>query len=124
MQKLKKDLKSLTADLKKLTKKTDMIVKKVEKLEKKVTAKKTKIKSIPKPKSRDKATSKPVKRTSGRVTATSTVLSIIENRKRGIDTAGLRTKTGFDERKIWNIINILKRQGKIKSKKTGIYIKA
>lgn len=124
MQKLKKDLKSVTGDLKKLTKKTDMMLKKVEKLEKKISTKKPKRKTKTKIKGRPKATKRPAKRSTGRVTATGTVLSIIEKRKKGIDTAGLRVKTGFDERKIWNIINILKRQGKVKSKKAGVYIKA
>ena len=122
MQKLKKDLKSVTIDLKKLTKKTDMMLKKVEKLEKKLSTKKPKRKT--KAKAKASVAKKAVKKKAGRVTATGTVLSIIEGRKKGINTAQLQAKTGFDERKIWNIINILKRQGKVKSEKPGVYVKA
>ena len=122
MQKLKKDLKSVTGDLRKLAKKADMMLKKVEKLEKKLSAKKPKRKTKTKTKAR--VAKKTAKKKPGRVTATGTVLSIIEKRKKGINTAQLQAKTGFDERKIWNIINILKRQGKVTSEKTGVYVKA
>jgi hypothetical protein len=95
-----------------------MMLKKVERLEKKLSAKK------PKRKTKKKTAKRPVRKGAGRVTATGTVLSIIQKRKRGINTAELRAKTGFDERKIWNIINILKKQGKVKSKQAGVYIKS
>jgi hypothetical protein len=100
------------------------MLKKVEKLEKKLSTKKPKRKTKAKIKARPKRGKRVARKSSGRVTATGTVLSIIEKRKKGINTAALRTKTGFDERKIWNIINILKKQGKVKSKQAGVYIKA
>ena len=40
------------------------------------------------------------------------------------DNAALKNKTGFQGRKIWDIIYKLKKQGKIKSERKGTYVKA
>jgi len=58
------------------------------------------------------------------VSASSTLMAIIQRSKKGVDTAALKKKTGFEERKIWNVINSLKSHGLIKSGGRGIYIKA
>ncbi len=58
------------------------------------------------------------------VSASSTLLAIIRRSKKGVDTAALKKKTGFEERKIWNVINSLKSRDLIKSGGRGIYIKA
>lgn len=58
------------------------------------------------------------------ITAADTVLKIIKRSKEGVDTATLKKKTGFGEKKIYNIIYKLKNQGKIKAGKRGIYMKA
>lgn len=60
----------------------------------------------------------------GRPSATATVLELIECSKKGISTAKIKEKTGFDEKKIWNIINRLKKEGKVKNIKRGLYGKA
>ena len=60
----------------------------------------------------------------GKVTATSSVSDIIMNSRKGVSTSQIKERTGFDEKKIWNIINRLKKQGKIKSEKKGHYVKA
>lgn len=57
------------------------------------------------------------------VTAIGTVLSVIRRSRKGVDTARLKEKTGFEERKIWNIIKMLKKQDKVKSGGIGIYMK-
>lgn len=59
----------------------------------------------------------------GKVTATGAVLDAILGAPGGIDTKTLANDTGFPERKIRNIIMRLKKQGKIKTKKRGVYIK-
>jgi hypothetical protein len=51
------------------------------------------------------------------------VFGIIERNKGGVNTNTLKKRTGFDDKKIWNIINRLKQQGKVKSAKTGVYVK-
>jgi DNA replicative helicase MCM subunit Mcm2 (Cdc46/Mcm family) len=57
-------------------------------------------------------------------TAADTVLNIIKRSRKGVDTAALKKKTGFSEKKIRNIIYKLKKQGQIKSERRGIYVKA
>jgi predicted Rossmann fold nucleotide-binding protein DprA/Smf involved in DNA uptake len=56
-------------------------------------------------------------------TAAETVLGIINRSKKGVDTATLMKKTGFEPKKIHNIVYKLKKQGKIKSVGKGIYLK-
>jgi len=58
------------------------------------------------------------------VSASRTLLAIIKRSKKGVDTAALRKKTGFNDRKLWSVINSLKGQGKIKSGGRGLYVKA
>jgi uncharacterized membrane protein len=59
-----------------------------------------------------------------KATGTDVVLTIIGRSKKGASTAQIKAKTGFSERKIWDIVNRLKKQGKIKSEKKGVYMKA
>jgi hypothetical protein len=58
------------------------------------------------------------------LTAIDVVLAAIKRSKQGIDFATIQTKTGFDEKKIRNIIFRLNKIGKIKRKSRGIYIAA
>ena len=57
-------------------------------------------------------------------TAAATVLGFIRRSKKGIDTKSLMSKTGFDQKKIANIIYKLKKQGAIDSPEKGVYKKA
>ncbi|MBW2029915.1 MAG: hypothetical protein JRH06_07135 [Deltaproteobacteria bacterium] len=59
-----------------------------------------------------------------RQTATNAVLSAIESSGSGLSTADIKARTGLTEKKIWDIVNRLKRQGKLKSPRRGIYAKA
>jgi hypothetical protein len=52
------------------------------------------------------------------------VLETIKRSKQGIGFAAIQAKTGFDEKKIRNIIFRLNKIGKIKRKSRGIYIAA
>jgi hypothetical protein len=108
MKQLKKDLESMLKDLKALTQKSEKIAKKLDMLEKTKRSKKAVSKATPK------------------VTGIDTVFEIIKRSrsKKGVSTGMLKEKTGFDEKKLWNIINRLRRQGKIKSPKRGVYVKA
>ena len=115
MNQLKKDLKAVVKDLKRLTQKTDKMTKRLEKLEKKAQAAK-------RPKAR--AAKKAVAKKPGKLSASGTVLAITKRSRKGVDKATLISKTGFEGRKIWDIIYRLKKEGKIKSERKGVYVKA
>jgi len=53
-----------------------------------------------------------------------TVLAIVSRSKKGVNTAILMEKTGYDQKKISNLLYKLKKQGKIKSVNKGVYLKA
>ncbi|MBW1763853.1 MAG: hypothetical protein JRJ23_03795 [Deltaproteobacteria bacterium] len=90
------------------------------KVTKKVTAKPVKVKITKKA----PAKKAPAKKKTAQPTATDQVLNIIKRSKKGVNTATLMTKTGFDQRKIWSIINRASKAGKIKRAGKGIYIGA
>ena len=113
MKELKRDLQAVSKSLKQLTLRTEKIAKKLDKLEKPKPVKK------PKAKAKPKVTKKPVK-----VSAAATVLAVIKRSRKGVDVATLKNKTGFEGRKISNIVQRFKREGKIKSGGRGIYVKA
>ena len=114
MNQLKKNLKAVAKDLKGLTQKTDKMIKRLDKLEKAQAAKKPKAKAV----------KKVVAKKPAEMSANETVLAIIKTSRKGIDTATLEKKTGFKGRKIGDIIYRLKKQGKIKSVRYGLYEKS
>jgi len=77
-----------------------------------------------KPVRRAPAKKRSVRKKPAKATGTDVVLTIIGKSKRGVSTAQIKAKTGYSERKIWDIVNRLKKQGKIKSEKKGTYMKA
>jgi predicted Rossmann fold nucleotide-binding protein DprA/Smf involved in DNA uptake len=56
-------------------------------------------------------------------TAAETVLAIINRSKKGVDTATLMKKTGYNQKKLANLVYKLRKQGKIKSVGKGVYLK-
>ena len=83
----------------------------------------------PAPRKRTKATPKRApkkspKSTAKQGTATDAVLAVIKRSKKGVDMATLKKKTGFDDKKIHNIIYKLKKKGLVKSAGKGVYTKA
>ncbi len=58
------------------------------------------------------------------MTAVDIVLDTIKHDKQGLGFAEIQAKTGFDEKKIRNIIFRLNKTGKIKRKRRGIYVVA
>ena len=111
MKQLKKDLQVVSKSLKQLTRKTEQMVKAIDRLEKS-RSDKTKVKPAEK-----RVARKPAKRT-----AIDTILGIIKRGRKGVDIATLKKKTGFDNKKIYNVIDRLKRQGKIKRTGLGVYV--
>jgi putative endonuclease len=130
---LKKDLQAVNKELKALSKKTESLLKAVDKLEKPKASKKPKAQAV-----RAKAVKKaPVKKVAAKKAATKkaapkkaapattadTVLAIINRYKKGVGTAALMEKTGYNQKKIANLVFKLRKQGKIKSVDKGIYLK-
>jgi len=116
---LKKDLQAVNKELNALSKKIEKLIAAVSKTQK---SRASKVK--PAKKAVSKSAKKPVaKKVTGKTTS-ETVLAIIKRSKKGVDTATLKKKTGFKERKIWDAIKILKKQGEIKSEVRGVYVKA
>ena len=58
------------------------------------------------------------------LTAVDTVLDTIKQSRQGLGFAEIQASTGFDEKKIRNIIFRLNKTGKIKRQRRGIYIAA
>jgi hypothetical protein len=59
-----------------------------------------------------------------RVPSTRIVQDIIWKSSQGVDAKTLMDKTGYDQRKIYNIVFQLKSQGKIQNVRHGVYGKA
>jgi len=123
--------KQLAAVQKKLTAiklKVDNLIEAVEQSETKV-AKPSKAKAVPvkkavKAKPAQKAPKAPAKKKAVTVTATDEVLKIINRSKKGVNTVTLMKKTGFDQKKVRNILNRTFKQGKIKRADKGVYVGA
>ena len=94
---------------------------------------KGKAKAKPARKAAAKPKKAPAKKTSAKkavktkkqpATAADAVLAIINRSKKGVNNATLTEKTGFDNKKIANIVFKLRKQGKVKSVARGVYTKA
>ena len=128
MKKLKQDLIAVNKELKALVKKTESLMKSVGKIEKvqAVKPKKASPKKAIKPKAVKKVAAKigPTKKRSGKPTDTDKVLNIIKRSKKGVTTQILMKKTGFDAKKIANMVFRATKMGKIKSVSKGVYVGA
>ena len=114
---IKKDLLAISKELTKLVKQTEKLAATLDKAVKpksKPAKKKAKAKVVVK-----KAPAKAAKKTD-----TDKVFAIINRSKKGVDTAALMKKSGFDRKKIANMVYKLGKQGKIKSIQKGVYLKA
>jgi len=58
------------------------------------------------------------------LSATETILQRILRARNGVDIETLVEETGYDRRKIYNIIYRLKKRKQVKNKSKGVYIKA
>ena len=112
MKQLKKDLQAVLKSLKEATEKTKKLMKRVETLEKPQNLKKPRAKTPSKARAPKKSSD------------SDAVLAIIKRFKKGVDGATLRKKTGFEGRKIRDIVYRLKKRGKIKTAGNGVYLKA
>jgi predicted GIY-YIG superfamily endonuclease len=115
---ISKDLRAITREIKALEKTISKLAKTVEKSEKAKVAKKTTTKSA-KAKTTKRA---PAKKKIAKLTATDQVLKILKGRKRGVTASALMERTGFDNKKIQNILQRTYKQGKIKRVGKGMYV--
>ena len=122
--KLKSPAQHAADALKALTKHTGKLIKAVEKFEKDKAAKKAKPKTKAKAKPARKAAAKkaPAKKKAAALTATDQVVNIIKRSKKGVDVPTLVKKTGFEDKKIRNIVFKASKEGKIKRSGRGVYV--
>ena len=122
---LKKDLRAIQKDIKALERKLESLLKAFDKGKaaqakptvKKVAKKVAKAKSIPA--KRAVTVNKRLK-----ATATDQVLKIIRRSKKGVNVSTIKTRTGFDDKKVRNIIFRTTKEGKIKKIDRGVYVGA
>ena len=118
MKSLQKDLQAFVKELKALALTTEKLSKKLSKLETDGSPKAKK--------ERPRGARKPV-RPSGagktkKVTAVDEVFNTIKSSKKGANMTQIKAKTGFNDRKIWNAIYQMKKDGKIKNIERGLYV--
>lgn len=139
MKDLEKYLKVLSDGMKTLAKGFESVAEKVDRLAKTEEAVKaapqrsqgTTAKKTPRKPGKRPASPKPTKtakkvtpQKSKAPTATDIVYQIIARYKNGVNSATIKKNTGFNDKKVQNIIYKLKKQGKIKSTAKGVYVKA
>jgi len=141
---LKKDLHAVKRDIVALGKRLEKLIKahepmpKAKKVTKKKAVKKTKtVKKAPAKKSVAKkapakktsakksvAKKAPAKKKATQVTATDKILQIVKRSKKGVDVSTLKKKTGFDDKKVRNIVFRASKEGRIKKSGRGVYVSA
>ena len=119
----KKELMAMKKDILAIGKKLEKLITAVEKSEKATSTKASKAKAV-KAQPAKKTTNAPAKNKAVKATATNQILKIISRSKKGVDTATLMKKTGFNQKKFRNILNRTFKQGKIKRADKGVYVGA
>ena len=105
------DLKALNKNIQAIGKTLDRLLKAAEKDEKPKA----------KPTKQTPAKKAPAKKKAAQPTATDQILKIIRGSKKGVDAPTLVKKTGFNQKKVRNILFRTYKQGKIKRLDKGIY---
>jgi hypothetical protein len=140
---LKKDLQAVKNGIKALEKKLEELLKahgpmpKAIKITKKKAVKKAPAKKAPAKKApAKKAPAKKVsakkapakkagaKKKATQLTATDKILQIVKRSKKGVDVPTLKKKSGFDDKKVRNIVFRASKEGKIKKSGRGLYVGA
>jgi len=131
---LKKDLQAVKSGIAALAKKIEALLKahepmpKAKKVTKKKAVKKAKtVKKAPAKKASGKkapAKKAVAKKKATQVTATDKILQIVKRSKKGVDVPTLKKKSGFDDKKVRNIVFRASKEGKIKKSGRGMYVGA
>ena len=125
MTTLRQDLQAVRKDIKALEKKMANLLKAHGKTQKPTSgrqAKRKKLRVKPKVAGASKRTA--FRKKISPMTATEKILKIVRRSRKGVDVPTLKTKTGFDDKKVRNIIFRASKEGKIKKVGRGIYIGA
>ena len=128
MKELQSVLSIVSDGLKTLAKGVEAIAEKVDEVAKAQGPVKPKRKKPATATAKKKAAKKPAqkaakKKEAGSATDTDKVLNVIGSSKKGASTAAILQKTGYNQKKIANIIYRLRKQQKIKSVEKGVYVK-
>ena len=121
MKELQSVLSIVSDGLKTLAKGVEAIAEKVDEVSKSQEPKKAKTSTSTKKVKAVKKASK--KKTATSATDTDQVLALIGRSKKGVSTATIMQKTGYNQKKIANIVYRLRKQKKIKSVDKGVYVK-
>lgn len=122
---MKKDIRDIQKDIKALDRKMEKLLKALDKEKPAKTKRPTKkaatraVKPKRAPAKKAVAGKKRLK-----VTATEQVLKVIKRSIKGVDVPTLKKKTGFEDKKIRNIIFRTSKEGKIKKVGRGVYVGA
>jgi hypothetical protein len=123
---LKRDLQAVKKDIMALEKKMEKLLNAFEAAPKAKAVKKVKQKRV-KAKAKRAAVAKkaaPRKRAAKKVTSTDQILKIIKRSRKGVNVPTLKAKTGFEDKKVRNIIFRASKEGKIKKVGRGVYVGA
>ena len=120
---LKRDLQAVKSDIKALEKKLEKLLKAYEKPQRPKAARKVKRRTV-KAKARAVAKKTAGRKRSPQMTATEQILKIVRRSRKGVDVPTLKAKTGFQDKKVRNIIFRASKEGKIKKVGRGIYVGA
>ena len=71
-----------------------------------------------------KTAKKTVAKKEKKMTAPETVMAVIKRSKKEVTIKTLKEKTGFQGQKLYNVLSLLKKQGKVKNPSKGVYVKA
>ncbi|MBW2489699.1 MAG: hypothetical protein JRE65_00940 [Deltaproteobacteria bacterium] len=128
MKELQSVLNIVSDGLKTLAKGVEAIAEKVDEVAKSQGVVKPKRKKPSTATKKVKPVKKPVQKATGKKEVKSAtdgdkVLAIIGRSKKGASTAAIMQKTGFNQKKIANIIYRLRKQQKIRSVEKGVYTK-
>ena len=130
MKEIQGILKIMSDGLKTLAQGVEALSDKIDELGKSQTTDKPKEKKAttvaPKSKTAKKPAGKAIKKQKGVKTKTASdiVFDIISRSRKGASTAKIVEKTGYDKKKVANIIYRLKKKGKIKIVDKGVYLKS
>jgi alcohol dehydrogenase class IV len=114
-----KDLEGLSGELKAITKQVERLIRVVKKLEKAQAAEKRKAEA--------QATSRrkvALRKKAAAQKAADRVINIVKRSQKAVGVPALMRKTGYDEKKVRNIVSTAFKQGKIKRAGQGVYVSA
>ncbi|MFC1886340.1 hypothetical protein ACFLZM_04725 [Thermodesulfobacteriota bacterium] len=104
---MKKELLDINKELKALSKKVEKLIAAASTEKPKVTKAKPAKKIVPEKK----------------MSAAAIVLGIIKRSRKGVAKETLKKKTGFEDQKLYNVVSMLKKQGKVNNPGKGFYVK-